>query len=550
MGTPTLKVGLAIFGAVMALGLLLGLWWPHIAAPDGSSSPYETYRVVWNARDGAAKMELALDPADRDNWIDVDRSIFSRPQDPDHLTLVATAPNTGRLASHAADCPPERLQRDECELGLASIVLFRDPRKLPSGRRVTEAAQAKELKVRESDGAWRLLGTDYAEQGLERWLPSIFGLAKTTLRTYEIEIERQHVYRAGENVRCLLVLLYRGRLLHIDTGRRCADRRPELALRAAFELLERAATDARRAPDDGSRLARLQIAVDNCGRVAASARQALLREFPRGPALEQAEYLCTYAIRLGRGLLPQAPAEASALMLEAMAWRVHDFRVMREFYDGIMEALAATGRRESRDGVLALTLRLHHIGGSTDQRDRAEFDRALDSLLALAPRLLAADDPLLDDAERAIAHAASPARVDRHLAFVRMWHQKAQASDPASEAATKARYRLCRVTLYAAVHRDADVVEGCALWLVAQWEAGIASGASFELYFNEAELAMLAARSLYIHGATAGDPASRAADLRRIADMAGKRFPRTREYDALHSRLGQMARDLAAKPRR
>jgi hypothetical protein len=95
---------------------------------------------------------------------------------------------------------------------------------------------------------------------------------------------------------------------------------------------------------------------------------------------------------------------------------------------------------------------------------------------------------------------------------------------------------------------EAAALKACGDELFAEWRARIGAQASFAPYINEAEMAMLAARSYYGHALRTEDFAGGLAAVRAVIGLSQERFPaRHEDYKLFHTGLDQLEDLLMAR---
>ena len=113
-----------------------------------------------------------------------------------------------------------------------------------------------------------------------------------------------------------------------------------------------------------------------------------------------------------------------------------------------------------------------------------------------------------------------------------------------ADAALRTRFRECVKRMVE--NREQETQGECARQHQAEWDARVASGASFEPFHNEAELAGSIARSHITHAYAVKDFAGGLAGVRRVEQLARTRFVGP-QYAAFLAELKSYEADLAAK---
>jgi hypothetical protein len=243
---------------------------------------------------------------------------------------------------------------------------------------------------------------------------------------------------------------------------------------------------------------------------------------------------CRHAAALAVAELGTAPADGAALALRALE-AIDDPERTKQLpaIDALLRGLTASGRGESRDALRAHVLRIARGGTSPESAE---------AILTLAPKLLAADDPLFDRVSRL---SMGEAYATRQVALQQAWHEKAASAAPGSDLALKARYRACRARVSANVERE--TLGACADELMAAWDRRIAENKPFDIFDSEGELAAAIARMYYSHGFAAQDFAPAAEGVRRVRDKAGARLPKDVAHASLDAFFLDLEGQLAAK---
>jgi hypothetical protein len=486
----------------------------------------EAYPLTWKSAHGAPALRLAIPAGDLPREAGEPEPTIQETRDgPLVLRLLLPDVPDGAMELH----------RDDYFVG-DGILAGLDG---PAGR---DPASPDAFWVRRDGGGWKLLGAackdrtaadlpavrcHKPEAPFARWAPALFNL------------ENVRLHATRESQACHLAFRYRERIVKVTAQGRCFTAPSLAVLDSAVALLDRLGRDSEAAPDAATRIGRASEGVARCEDAANAAPPPGTAGMAAFEALRRAEGICSHAQRLAIAELGIAPADASALALRALeAAGDRDGRKHLPAIDALLRGLASSGRGESRDALRAHVLRVARGGADSD---------SVEAVLTLAPKQLAADDPLFDRVSRL---SLGEAYAKRQVALLQAWHEKAESAAPGSDLALKARYRACGAQVSANVERES--LQACADELMAAWERRIVDGKSFDIFDSEGELAAALARMYYAYGFTSHDFAAGAAGVRLVREKAAARLPK----DAAHASLdgffndleGQLAAKLSGRP--
>lgn len=478
----------------------------------------EAYPLAWKSRGGAPELRLAIPAGD-----------LARESGSPEPSIKETkdGPHVVRLALPEAPDASMELHRDDYFVGDDLLMGLDAP------RASRDPSTPESFWVRRDAGGWQFLGLQCKERTLAdmpaarcyqpdaplaRWVPALFGL------------ENVRMHAIQESSICKFGFRYRERIVKVAARGRCFSEPGLAMLTSAVAVLHRLGQDTRAPPDAAARMARAAAAVALCEEAAKAAPPAGTAGIAAHEASQRVEGRCANAERLAVAELASAPAEGAALALRAVEG-AGDFGGRRQVptIDAVLAALASSGRGESREALRAHALRIKLGGASAESTD---------AVLTLAPKVLAADDPLFDAISRLSLGEANAAR---NIVLLQAWHEKAASTAAGSDVALKARYRLCNARVSANVGREG--LQACADELMAAWERRVAEGKPFDIFYGEAELAAALARMYYSSGFATEDFAGGLAGVRRVREKAAARLP----ADAAHAPLTTMFLDLEAQ---
>jgi hypothetical protein len=401
----------------------------------------------------------------------------------------------------------------------------------------------REFWVKTGGGAWTVLGPAcsseppaaagcYAPHALAARFPRVFQLMR-------LRVETRSQYEGPP--RCVKILSYRGRVAIAVVDDECSGAAAAELLAGAVQLLGRLTLESDSPPSRETRLERARARVERC-EAAEKGMLADRRQGPIGPRMHNGlDHVCDYALHSAAAQIAHAPADAVPLVLRVLSARLEHVgtRAGRFYLPEILRTLAAAGKGESREALWA------HIMRVAEARDANERSESAAVVTALAPKLLAADDPLFAQALWVIGNRSDALPAGAHLAFLREWDAKAQSADPASDAAHKVRIRLCLA--YRNLPAERPRWRHCADDLRAIWESRIAAGRPFDI-FPEADLVMVSAQFYAWSAHDAQDFAAVLPTLRSIVQRAETRFSTAHfDYRLFWEGLRTMEAGIAAK---
>lgn len=370
-------------------------------------------------------------------------------------------------------------------------------------------------------------------------------LARIWPGAYGLERVRLHAAQDRHNARCDMSFHFRDRVAIVSSRSACFDAGSVSALASGAELLARMARDARDPPVAAERLARADAAVARCEKAQGAAARPAEPGRRRDPE-DYARQACGYALRAAAAELRASTAEAVPLLLRALETRRAAGGVNEGPYAAlVIEALAASGRAETRDALRAHSLRVAYLHGSSDALAMAEKRASREAVAALAPRVLVKpDDPAFALADSALDAEGDEAQA-RRLALLQSRYEQAHAAAPGSDLAFATRYDACRARTRLKAERAA--LGACADDLLAGWQARAAASKPIELAGGEPELAQATSAMYYMHAYASEDFAAGLAAMQRAHRFAAERLAAVVGAAPLLAEFERREAEVAAK---